>query len=449
MSINNGLDTDNNENQDDIIFSNSIQDLSKADTEDMPVDVTTTRKSSNAKKLKMMALGVLAMLIALVATGVTFNRATDAKQARKAQEAEEAVANQRNLKTNSARIDIGDDQAELEALNGLPVPADAMAEPIMMDNMAQPISAMPTATAMPDSTPAYAPMMMPEPTSPPMSSGASTSPMQSLQDMGMFDNAPAAAPQVEYAPPPPTPAELKRQRLLSGNVMAYETAGRTAVTANSAANGAANDTYKATALSNGSASKRGDTSMVLMKGTSIPCVLRTKIVSDYKGFTTCQVSKNIYSANGKVLLIERGSKVFGEQNIEIKQGQSSVFVLWTRVETPKGISVNLESPATGQLGEMGVKADVKNHFWKRFGGAIMLSLIQDSISAGTSRLESKDGGENNTTVQATSRTTESMAEKALDTTINIPPTATVPQGTLMNILVVRDVDFGGVYGLRK
>lgn len=313
--------------------------------------------------------------------------------------------------------------------------------------MAQPIAPMPTATAMPDSTPAYAPIMMPEPTSPPMSSGASTPPMQSLQDMGMFDNAPA--PQVEYAPPPPTPAELKRQRLLSGNVMAYETAGRTAVTTASAASGGANDTYKATALSNGSASKRGDTSMVLMKGTSIPCVLRTKIVSDYKGFTTCQVSKNIYSANGKVLLIERGSKVFGEQNIEIKQGQSSVFVLWTRVETPKGISVNLESPATGQLGEMGVKADVKNHFWKRFGGAIMLSLIQDSISAGTSRLESKDGGENNTTVQATSRTTESMAEKALDTTINIPPTATVPQGTLMNILVVRDVDFGGVYGLRK
>lgn len=447
MSSNNDLDANNNENQDDFVFGNSIEDLSKSSAnteEDMPdVDVTTTRKSSSAKKLKMMALGVLAMLIALVATGITFNRATEARQAKKALEAEQAVANQKNLNTNSSRIDIGDDQAELEALNGLPTPADAMAEPIMLDSMAQPIAPMPTPTAMPDSTPA--PVMMPEPTSPPMAS-----PMQSLQNMGMFDDAPA--PQIEYAPPPPTPAELKRQRLLSGNVMAYETAGRTAVTANGAANAAAdgaNGAYKATALSNGSASKRGDTSMILMKGTSIPCVLRTKIVSDYKGFTTCQVSKNVYSANGKVLLIERGSKVFGEQNIEIKQGQSSVFVLWTRVETPKGISVNLESPAVGQLGEMGVKADVKSHFWKRFGGAIMLSLIQDTISAGTSRLESTDNGENNTTVQATSRTTESMAEKALDSTINIPPTATVPQGTLMNILVVRDVDFGGVYGLRK
>lgn len=448
MSSNNDLDANNNENQDDFVFGNSIEDLSKSSAtteEDMPdVDVTTTRKSSNAKKLKMMALGVLAMLIALVATGITFNRATDARQAKKALEAEQAVANQKNLNTNSSRIDIGDDQAELEALSGLPIPADAMAQPIMLDAMAQPIAPMPTPTSMPDATPAYAPVMMPEPTSPPM---------QSLQNMGMFDDAPA--PQVEYAPPPPTPAELKRQRLLSGNVMAYETAGRTAVTANGGANGGANganganDTYKATALNDGSASKRGDTSMTLMKGTSIPCVLRTKIVSDYKGFTTCQVSKNVYSANGKVLLIERGSKVFGEQNIEIKQGQSSVFVLWTRVETPKGISVNLESPAVGQLGEMGVKADVKTHFWKRFGGAIMLSLIQDTISAGTSRLESSDDGENNTTVQATSRTTESMAEKALDNTINIPPTATVPQGTLMNILVVRDVDFGGVYGLRK
>lgn len=117
MSINNDLGANNNENQDDFVFGNSIEDLSKSDTttEDMPdVDVTTTRKSSNAKKLKMMALGVLAMLIALVATGITFNRATDARQAKKALEAEQAVANQRNLKTNSSRIDIGDDQAELD-----------------------------------------------------------------------------------------------------------------------------------------------------------------------------------------------------------------------------------------------------------------------------------------------------------------------------------------------
>lgn len=454
MSIDNNL---NNNANDDLDFNNSIENISKSIPEDsenfgeMPdVDVTTNRKSSSAKKLKMMAVGIVAMLITLVAMGVTFNRYQEAKAIKKQQEAEQAVANQQNVNTNASRIDIGEDQAELELMDfqDLPAPADAN-EPLMMDanSMAQPIAPMPAPTPTPD----YSSMtMMPEPTPPPMVSNTPSNPplsaQNALQDMGMFDN----APQIEVAPPPPTPEELRKQRLLSGGVMAYQSAGKTAVTA---ANNdqAANGMYKATALKDGSASNRGDTSMILMKGTSIPCVLRTKIVSTHKGFVTCQISKNIYSANGKTLLIERGSKVFGEQNVEIKQGQSSVFVLWTRVETPKNISVNLESPAAGQLGETGIGANVNNHFWKRFGGAIMLSLIQDAISAGSTRLEkSGEGqGDNNTSVQSTTRATESMAEKALDNTINIPPTATIPQGTLLNILVVRDVDFGGVYGLRK
>lgn len=454
MSINNDMDK---KPKDDLDFTNSIEnadlDNLNDDYDDVPdVDVTTTRKSSNAKKLKMMGLGVLAMLVVLIASGVTFNRYQEAKAVQKQEEAEQAIANQQNLKTNSARIDIGEEQQEIESQEMYdlpPPPADALtpAEPIMLD------------TNSGGATPPPTPIMLPEPTPPPSATpaprGNVTASSQPTSDYSFLggsndndnDNNNGGGGMVDFAPPPPSPEEVRQQRLLKSGVMAYENAG----VANAKNAGREPDgSYSATALSNGSASKRGDKTMLLMKGTTIPCVLKSKIVSDYKGFTTCQVTKNVYSANGKVLLIERGSKVFGEQNIEIKQGQGSVFVLWTKVETPKGITVNLESPAVGQLGEMGVKADVNNHFWKRFGGAIMLSLIQDALDVASTKAkgETETKGDNNTTVQNTSNTAQSMAEKALDTTINIPPTATIPQGTLMNILVVRDVDFGGVYGLR-
>lgn len=42
-----------------------------------------------------------------------------------------------------------------------------------------------------------------------------------------------------------------------------------------------------------------------------------------------------------------------------------------------------------------------------------------------------------------------MAEKALENSINIPPTAVVHQGTLINILVNRDMDFTSVYGVKR
>lgn len=100
---------------------------------------------------------------------------------------------------------------------------------------------------------------------------------------------------------------------------------------------------------------------------------------------------------------------------------------------------------------MGIDAKVNTHFWKRFGGAIMLSVIQDAISVARSRLEGKEDntGNNNTTIKNTESTASSMAEEALRHTINIPPTATVNAGTVINIMVVRDVDFADVYKLQK
>ncbi|QPT43576.1 TrbI/VirB10 family protein (plasmid) [Moraxella nonliquefaciens] len=88
-------------------------------------------------------------------------------------------------------------------------------------------------------------------------------------------------------------------------------------------------------LANGTVNSRGDVSMMLLQGTTIPCVLKTRVDSTYQGFTICQVAKDVYSANGKVLLIERGSSVFGEQNIQMSQGKARVAILWGKIETPK------------------------------------------------------------------------------------------------------------------
>ena len=78
----------------------------------------------------------------------------------------------------------------------------------------------------------------------------------------------------------------------------------------------------------------------------------------------------------------------------------------------------------------------------------MLSMIKD-VSANASTNLAKDGQRNENTTQNTSSAAETMAEKALENTINIPPTATVNHGKLIHIMVIRDVDFGGIYELRK
>lgn len=188
-------------------------------------------------------------------------------------------------------------------------------------------------------------------------------------------------------------------------------------------------------------------SLLLKRGSMIPCGQFTEIVSTHPGIATCHVSEDVYSADGKTLLLERGSEATGEQRKAMLEGQGSIFVVWTRIDTPSGVTVDLDSPATNALGATGIDADVDTHFWLRFRGALMLSVIGDVGQALSNLAQSGNGNRiqfSNTTSQS-----QQLAADTLKNTINIPPTATSRHGSTVNIFVARDVDFGSVYELVK
>ena len=192
------------------------------------------------------------------------------------------------------------------------------------------------------------------------------------------------------------------------------------------------------------AERRGDKTLLLTRGTTIPCVLVTKIVTDHAGLTKCQATKNVWSADGSTVLIERGSIFLGEQTAAMLQGQARVAVRWTQMETPKGVLVDIDSPSVGKLGAAGNSAWVNYHFWKRFGGSIMVSLIGD-LSNGLSKRISRKSGSTDFTLEETGDSMDEIAAEAIRNSINIPPTGTINQGELLNIMVARDIDFSKVY----
>lgn len=190
------------------------------------------------------------------------------------------------------------------------------------------------------------------------------------------------------------------------------------------------------------ATLRGNRDYLLPKGTNILCTLDTQIITTRPGFTRCIITRDIYSANGKVLLLEKGSRIIGEQTAALLQGQARVGILWNEVITPQGVTVQLASPAAGQLGAAGVGARVQYHFWQRFGGAIMISLIGDLGDYLSNRGQ---GDGDRISFENSSESAQEMATEALKNSINIPPTAYINHGTLINIMVARDIDFSSVY----
>ncbi|WDK04511.1 type IV secretion system protein VirB10 [Xanthomonas campestris] len=194
------------------------------------------------------------------------------------------------------------------------------------------------------------------------------------------------------------------------------------------------------------ASMLGNRNFILAKGSFIDCALQTRLDSTVPGMTACVVTRNIFSDNGKVLLIERGSTVTGEYQSNMRQGMARIYVLWTRVKTPNGVVVNLDSPGSDPLGGAGVPGYVNNHFWKRFGGALMLSLVDDVARFATQQGGGSNGDQIN--FNSTGEATTDMATEALKNTINIPPTLYKNQGEQVGIYIARDLDFSSVYDVQ-
>ena len=196
------------------------------------------------------------------------------------------------------------------------------------------------------------------------------------------------------------------------------------------------------------ASRLGERNLTLPKGTAFTCVLKTRVISATSGLVGCQVQRHVYGDSGRVLLIERGSHLDGEYRIaSVRPGMVRIPVLWTRIRTPHGVTVDIESPGTGPLGESGIEGFVDNRWGERIGAAMLLSLIDDSVKL-VIQNQTQDQQADTVVLPSTTDNTSKLAEKVLDSTINIPPLLVQNQGGIVGIYVARDVDFSSVYELQ-
>lgn len=175
----------------------------------------------------------------------------------------------------------------------------------------------------------------------------------------------------------------------------------------------------------------------IAQGAIITGVLETAINSDLPGYTRALVTRDVRSFDGTRVLAPRGSRLIGQYRSGLALGQSRAFVIWTRLIRPDGVSIDLDSPGADALGRGGLEGETDRHFFQRFGGAILLSLIGvagDVVSSDN----------NPQVVIGVSRGSESAASAAIGEEINIPPTVRVDQGTPIRIFVSRDLDFSTV-----
>jgi type IV secretion system protein VirB10 len=185
------------------------------------------------------------------------------------------------------------------------------------------------------------------------------------------------------------------------------------------------------------ATSRIDLANTVVEGAIIPAVLETALNSDLPGYVRAVVSRDVRSFDGTQVLIPHGSRLIGQYQSGIALGQSRAFVIWTRLIRPDGATIDLSSPATDALGRGGVNGKVDRHFLQRFGGAMLLTLLNLGVNAAT---EANDTA----IVIASTRAGGDAASVALGKNQDISPTVTVPPGAPVRVFVSQDLDFSAV-----
>lgn len=261
---------------------------------------------------------------------------------------------------------------------------------------------------------------------------------ESLLSAPLVQPMPVAVPAPASSVPVSPPADTRTPAMIVDN----STAPGTPATAPASTPGAtgsvtlnANDSFAARI--NGEAyqkaQKIGDPSKVVPQGAVIPAVLETAINSDLPGYTRAIVSRDIRSFDGSTVLIPRGSRLVGQYKSGLTSGETRAFIIWNRLIRPDGLSVQLASPATDDLGQAGMTGKVDSHFVKRFGSAVLLSIV-NGLSSSLARGSS-------TIVIGSSTDAQGVIGEALSNDAKIPPTIKVPQGALIQVFAARDLDF--------
>ena len=283
----------------------------------------------------------------------------------------------------------------------------------------------------PEPVPAPAQVEVPEPVAP-------ETPRPDPAPAPVLANAPATGPAVNPFASPSLVFDASaaaRQAVQATEAAAKPASGRAANEGNGAGGSAAAFASRIGGVGGAPAQARAMTnpSTTVTEGTMIPAILETAINTDVPGYVRAVVSQDVRSFDGTKVLVPRSSRLIGQYQSGVQQGQKRAYVIWTRLIRPDGASVNIASPAVGFDGTTGLEGDVNNHFFRRFGSAMLLSVVGGLgalASGGTSVILGGAG--------------QSAASIAAQQDGAISPTIRVRMGEPIRVFTARDLDFSTV-----
>ena len=177
-------------------------------------------------------------------------------------------------------------------------------------------------------------------------------------------------------------------------------------------------------------------------GTIIPGILQTAINTDLPGNVLARTTQNIYdSLTGKTLLIPQGTLLIARYNSSISYSQSRVQIVWDTLIRPDGYQVNLDGAnAVDRLGMSGQAAKYHENWFeyiKAAGIITMFSIANSSMAETAAKLT--QGERTAAIAEGNAGLVNQLSGSMVGRAMNIQPTLTVENGTLINIMLNKSI----------
>jgi type IV secretion system protein VirB10 len=174
---------------------------------------------------------------------------------------------------------------------------------------------------------------------------------------------------------------------------------------------------------------------LISQGRQIPCDQQTAIDTTFPGLIRATIPTPVYGDTGNVIVLDKGSRVFGSMERAIINGLDRQFVLWNRITTPPlydraGVpheyAIQVDSPAADEVGATGLQGEVDRHEWQKIKGAVLMSVLTGGLEYGIASAQQK--GTSNLNISSGSGGLEQLPSQLLASQINIPDVLKRNQG---------------------
>jgi type IV secretion system protein VirB10 len=185
-------------------------------------------------------------------------------------------------------------------------------------------------------------------------------------------------------------------------------------------------------------------------GTIIPGILETAINTDLPGNVLARVTHHIYdSQTGQKLLIPQGTILIAQYNSSVSYAQHRVQIVWDVLIRPDGFQLDLEGMNSvdkeGMSGQLAVSHENWFEYLKAAGIITLFSLANARMTDAAARYA------NNASASAIAGSNSELVNQLgggmVSRAMNIQPTLTVANGTLINIMLNKTLYLPPVDGL--